>query len=121
MKKHEIAVCPGCKRHCPLHDVRCKKGRAWAEKIQSVQKHKWEKHVSPGGTLWQLLWTGRRVKKALRREEASEEMLLHNLSEAEQVQLCALLARIFQPSDKKTVSVQGNSGIIKSEPHRNIE
>ena len=103
MKKTTGNLCPGCKRHCPAGHARCKYGQKYFEKHHpstqteppaKERRHAWEKHVTPGGLFWQLLWQSRRIKRALRKEKVSEQQLLLALSVQEQEQLRVLLDKI---------------------------
>lgn len=102
MKKTNQNVCPGCSRHCSADCVRCKRGRAYFAKqaaresennfvkMESPKKkhhHKWERNIAEGGPIWRMLWMSKKIKKALRHGEISEERLLEALSERERDQL----------------------------------
>lgn len=122
MKKQKPDVCPGCSKHCAADSVRCKYGRSYFAKRESAppedrrpahlhsKKHslKWEKHVSSQGAVWQLLWTSRAVKKALRGGEISESQLLAALTEPEQQQLCAALDKMNAQLKKFTRHVSNH-------------
>ena len=110
MKKQSENLFPGCSRHCPANHPRCKYGQKYLEKIakatachskdsEKKPRCKWEKHVTPHGLCWQLLWNSRRIKQALRKNKVTEQQLLSALSTQEQVQLCALLAKVTKPLD----------------------
>lgn len=102
MKKQSPDVCPGCGKHCPAAAVRCKYGRAHFAKLaeesaapeKGKHRRKWEKHVAADGPLWQLISTGRRVKKALLGGEIREEQLLTRLTGDEQRQLTEILRKM---------------------------
>ena len=109
MKKQKQAVCPGCSRHCAADAIRCKRGRAYFDKLREKhpealmpqqtalrRKHKkpWEKLVEEGGAVWTLLAVGREIKKALRSGRISERQLTEALSEAELFQLTEFLSRL---------------------------
>ena len=103
MKQENCAHCPGCSRHCPAYAVRCKYGQKYFEKhppespAPCSKKHKWEKHVTSGGLVWQLIAGSRNVKKALCREQITEETLLRQLTPEEQEALSRLLTRLSEP------------------------
>lgn len=101
MKKKNENVCPGCSRHCPANAVRCKRGRAYFAEREAAGpekrphgKHKWEKRVSEGGLLWQLICFSRSAKKALCGKEIAEAQLLDALSEPERNQLWEILEKL---------------------------
>ena len=106
MKNQKTDVCPGCSRHCTRDNPRCKRGRAYFAQLQdgepratavrkgSGKKRRWEKHVTEGGIAWQLIYVGRRAKKALRREEISEAQFINALDEQERDQLAQLLKKL---------------------------
>ena len=109
MGKQKTDVCPGCSRHCPLSHVRCKYGKKYIEKHRRDQqaaghlsvkgeekkpRRKWEKHVMQGSTVWKLLFTASRLKKALRKEHITEAQLLAALTPQDRAMLDALLERI---------------------------
>jgi len=105
MCKAKADRCPGCSRHCCAAHVRCKYGQKYFQKQQeadiSFQKnqndphhYKWEKFVQQGSPLWMLLWVSCQSKKALRKENLTEQQLLSALSESEQDQLRTLLAKL---------------------------
>lgn len=107
MGKHRQDVCPGCSRHCPLSHVRCKYGQKYVEKQRRAQdaspgnikesnkkRRKWEKYVTQDSTLWKLLFTGNRLKRALRKGQITERQIHLALSGEEQAQLRTLLEKI---------------------------
>ena len=104
-------TCPGCSRHCTMDHPHCKYGRQYFEKqkqkevSKTVCPHcpkkqnpdspaKWEAYVQKGGTAWQLLYASRMAKKALRKKQVNEQMLLHRLSAEEREQLAEMLSRL---------------------------
>ena len=104
-------VCPGCSRHCPMGQPRCKYGQKYFEKRQKQQaeqalraqeehpsgRHcKWEKYIKEGGLTWKLLWAGKKSKKALRRKKKTEMQLMSALTETEKEQLGVLLDKILE-------------------------
>ena len=110
-KKIKGCVCPGCSRHCPMGQLRCKYGQKYFEKRQKQQavqadctqkadedrrRCKWEKHVKEGGLAWKLLWAGRVGKKTLRRKKKTEAQVLSALTEPEKEQLGVLLDKIIE-------------------------
>ena len=112
MKTEKQNRCPGCSRHCPADHARCKYGQRYFKKMQQTgsngspsasesKQHlrKWEKHVQQGGVLWKLLWSSRRIKKALRQKTIAECQLLSALNSEEQVQLGILLEKMTKPLD----------------------
>ena len=102
MKNEKIPVCPGCKRHCPLSNVRCKYGRNYIEKMMTEDKkrhdhkhgHKWDKFVSEGSMLCSLLITARAVKHSLRDKTADEAKLTYGITEEEMSVFTAVLKKI---------------------------
>ena len=92
--------CPGCSKHCCENAPRCKYGRSYFAKQQEKQeektkvKYKWERKVTNGGLIWRLLSVNRRVKKAVCREDISEEELLCVLTDGEQEALYAILSKL---------------------------
>jgi len=103
MKKQKANVCTGCSRHCTAENVRCKHGRAYfaiAAQAKApeggMQKpaRKWERGLTPGGSLWQLLTLSRRMKKALRGGEIKEQKVISVLTQAEQQQLLQLIGKL---------------------------
>ena len=113
MKKQKQTVCPGCSRHCTENSIRCKKGRAYfaglSEKAAKGRHGcKWEKSVEEGGVLWKLLFSARRIKRALREEAIGEAGLLEALSETERTQLTAILARLEEQLDKREKQPDSN-------------
>jgi len=109
MKKHKQTVCPGCSRHCTKDSIRCKRGRAYfaklEEQIKSAEpvrecRRKWMKSVSENGVLWNLLMTGRNIKKALRSEEIAELQLTGALTAEEITQLTSALQKLQSALDK---------------------
>lgn len=102
-------VCPGCSRHCPLDHVRCKYGQKYIEKqrralegapgnqkqdSKKMRRRKWEKYAAKGSASWTLFETSSRLKRALRKETITERQIHLALSDEEQAQLRALLAKI---------------------------
>ena len=107
MKTQTANTCPGCSRHCPAKHLRCKYGQKHFEKLRRAEeakslivqaekkpRHKWEKHVTPDGLFWHLLWYSGRIKRALRKKKISEQQLLSTLTQQEQAQLDALLEKV---------------------------
>ena len=103
MKKEKQARCPGCGKHCVRDCVRCKYGKNYfarldaksaGEKGEKQKKRKWEKYVSEGGALWQLLNFGGGAKKALKGGKITEEKLLSALDAEQREQLSAILRKM---------------------------
>ncbi len=109
MKKKNQAVCPGCSRHCTADAVRCKRGRAYFEKLEEKKRSdhpvkgkehcsrhgcKWKELVEKGGALWTLLSAGKEIKKALCHGEITEAQLTESLNAEEWAQLTGLLGRL---------------------------
>ena len=93
MKKEGMNTCPGCKRRCPMGETRCSYGRKYFEKQAGAQdkKHGWEKHLTQGSMLHQLISVGRSAKKALKKGEATEAQLLSSMNDDQQQSLSELL------------------------------
>ena len=53
--------CPGCSRHCSADNLKCRRGRAYfekkiaEEKAQDGPKYKWERYVTQGSAVKELL------------------------------------------------------------------
>ena len=110
MKKRNENVCPGCSRHCPMNDVRCKRGARYFAGIGDMKmkssdtkgdppgkltskKCKWERYVAEGNLLWQLLHISRHLKRLLR-SGIPEGRLLSVLNEEERDHLESILNKI---------------------------
>ena len=100
MKTDRIPVCDGCKRHCPLNDVKCKYGRKLAAETackkdkDTKPRHKWEKNVEPGGLAWRFLAVSRGAKKAIAANRLTEAQLFEKLNAEEAETFAALLAKL---------------------------
>ncbi len=103
MKNEKVSVCPGCKKHCPLSNVRCKYGRNYIEKMEisakkkkeeKTNRHKWEKYVSDSGMLHELLSASGRIKRALRDGKTDEPALIGNITAEEQEAFEAVLKKL---------------------------
>ncbi|MBP3645672.1 MAG: hypothetical protein J6K55_04525 [Clostridia bacterium] len=99
MKKSNIPTCPGCSRHCPACSVRCKYGRQYFQKHPvetkcDSKKHKWERYVTEGEMLWNLLAHGKKIKKALCHQQLTESALLSLLSEEEKAAVSSALQKL---------------------------
>jgi len=104
MKDMNKAVCPGCGKHCPLTNVRCKYGRNYIEKLEKkaaarpssaeAHGHKWEKHAAPGSALHGFLSAASLAKRALRDEKLTAEAFEKALTPVELTALAALMEKI---------------------------
>ena len=114
MKQDSCGHCPGCGKHCSLNQPRCKYGREYAAKIEKkrqdamkqpagakagscdMKKHqyKWEKYVEKDSLAWKFLSVSCLAKKALRREQITQEQLFHQFSPLEMLQFSALLDKL---------------------------
>lgn len=104
MKHDKEAVCPGCHRHCPMHQLHCKYGKNYfAKKLAREQetdvsaqkhKHRWEKYVTEGEVVHQMIDLSRRTKKALCHEKTTEARLLSALNLQEREALRAALDKL---------------------------
>ena len=102
MAKQREGVCPGCRRHCPCGAERCNYGRKYfaaqaqkkKEEENGSHQYKWEKNVTRGSAIWQLLWTDCQLKKALKKEKCSEERLIAALDDSEKQQLDSILKKL---------------------------
>ena len=87
--------CPGCSKHCPASQPKCKFGRKYFETHPapaSPKQKKWEKRVTPNGLTWQFITSARLIKKSLK--DTREEDILCRLTPQEQETLAALLAKL---------------------------
>ena len=115
MKKTNKPVCPGCSRHCAADALRCKRGRAYFEKLErktqaspspekagECKKHicKWERLVSEEGVMRTLFTASRALKRSLKSGEYTETQLTDRLTPEETHQLELLLNKL-QNSPKK--------------------
>ena len=113
------AVCPGCSKHCPLSNPKCKYGQKYAAKqkekeearkctapetalgtVQCRKKHackrkKWENYVQERGLAWKLIASGRKMKKILREGKTGEEALFAQLNEADRRVLEEILDNLY--------------------------
>lgn len=102
MKNAKEAVCPGCSRHCPMHHLHCKYGKNYfAKKLAKEQempaekhKHRWEKYVTDGGVVRQMIDVSRKTKKALCHEKITEAEVLAALNMQEREALRQTLDKI---------------------------
>ena len=98
MKKEN--VCPGCGRHCPLNQPRCKYGRAYQQKMEkkkadhSEKHYKWEKYTEKCGLAWKFFLAGRNMKKSLRNGMMTEDKIWEKLSREEMETLEKILIKI---------------------------
>jgi len=107
MKDKERNTCPGCSKHCPLDKPKCKFGRAYSEKIKNAQfkpakRPKGARCASPDSPVGQLLRTGRKLKKGLKKGKITEERLVEALAPGEREALTAILGKL-DAARKKTV------------------
>lgn len=119
MKCERTHACPGCHKHCPFGKPRCKYGRAYFEKQQRAEAAalernqrkapKWAAFVTDGGLLWQLLRTGKSVKKTLRRKQTAEAELLSLFTAQEQDALTALLEKLRLAVEQQDAAAQTES------------
>jgi len=110
MKKEQIPVCPGCKKHCPMNSLCCGYGKKYFKKNppetigpEETEKRKWEKGLTRGSIIWKFVGTGRRIRKALRDGEIREAQLEAALNDEEKQQLGVIiekLANISKINDK---------------------
>lgn len=109
MKKEKDAVCPGCHRHCPMHQLHCKYGKNYfAKKLAKEQeekvaepKRRWEKFVTDGEVLHQMIDLSRRTKKALCHQKTTEDHLLAALECQERETLHNLLDKLDAALNEK--------------------
>ncbi|MBQ4089491.1 MAG: hypothetical protein IJC56_06395 [Clostridia bacterium] len=101
MKNNNSGRCPGCGKHCPMANVKCKYGQRYfakqaeqAGKNVEEKKYKWEKLVERGGLAWSLLAAGKKMKKRLKKKELTEAQLMMRLTEEERDQLSGLLNKL---------------------------
>lgn len=120
MKKQKENRCPGCSRHCPAHEIRCKRGRIYFEKLaaqgragEKEKKYKWEEYVAPEGVMARLLKLAARSKRALRSGEVTEAQLMSALTGEEQDMLRAVLEKMDRSvkNGKEDDSKKRNCGI----------
>ena len=92
--------CPGCSRHCSADNLKCRRGRAYfekkiaEEKAQDGPKYKWERYVTQGSAVKELLTAAAMVKKALKAGWVKEEEILNALNEEEREQLAGLMKKV---------------------------
>ena len=109
MKENTMPTCPGCKKHRAMGAAQCKYGQRYFSELErsipSAERetdrgdrkdrtHKWEKNLERGGLVWNLVRTGRKARKALKRREISEKQLLDVLNEAERTELAEILEKL---------------------------
>ncbi|MBQ2956474.1 MAG: hypothetical protein IJE08_08425 [Clostridia bacterium] len=119
MKKTKKPVCPGCSRHCAADALRCKRGRAYFEKLErkaqesalpkkagECKKHacKWERLVSESGVVRTLFTVSRALKRNLKSGECTEAQLTGKLSPEEAHQLELLLNKLQSIPQKENFS-----------------
>ena len=119
MKKTKKPVCPGCSRHCAADALRCKRGRAYFEKLErkaqesalpkkagECKKHscKWERLVSESGVLRTLFTVSRALKRSLKSGECTEAQLTDRLTQEEAHQLELLLNKLSGAPEKVNLS-----------------
>ena len=96
-------VCPGCHKHCPLSQPRCKYGLAYAARQAqkaAAPKHKWQRFAQPDGLAWTLFTTSKRAKKALCHARATEDQLFGDFTIQEKETFRQLLAKIRLENDE---------------------
>jgi len=98
MKNNNGARCPGCGKHCPMDNVRCKYGMKYfasqTAAAENETKHKWEKFVEKGGLIWRLMMLGRGTKKALKKKKYTEEQMLGVLGDQDREVLSLILKKL---------------------------
>jgi len=98
MKNNNGARCPGCGKHCPMDNVRCKYGMKYfasqTAAAENETKHKWEKFVEKGGLIWRLMMLGRGTKKALKKKKHTEAQLMDRLTADDKEQLAGILDKL---------------------------
>lgn len=94
-QERKEALLPARERFMPEHDEQAAPAALRSYRPRHKHPRKWERHISPGGTAWQLLFVSRSIKKALHHRELSEDQIFSTLTPAEQQTLCAYLNRIY--------------------------
>ena len=96
--KNDRARCPGCGRHCPMDNVKCKYGmKYFADRNTAADneaKHKWERFVEKDGLVWRLMMLGRCTKKALKKKKLTEAQLMERLTADDKEQLAGILDKL---------------------------
>lgn len=95
-KKNGLPCCPGCGKHCPMGATRCKYGNKYFAKSFPKEKPSgWKTRIEKGGLIFLLLKVVKQVKKGLKKEQTSEEVLLSRLNPSEKEALESILKKLY--------------------------
>lgn len=93
--------CTGCSKHCCEDAPKCKYGRTYFAKMRDKQEqenpkqqYKWERNLTRGSLIWQMLMVNRRMKKAVCKGRITEEALIAALTLDEYEMLHKALDRL---------------------------